>query len=66
MKLSLPRLHSTDDRMINKHGVAGGIKIGGETEALGENLHQCHFLHQTSHRTQPGIKLRLLQWEACD
>jgi hypothetical protein len=66
MELSLSRLYNTDDRMINEHRAVGGIKIIGENEALGQNLHQCHFLHHTYHRAQPGIKSRLLQLEASD
>jgi hypothetical protein len=26
-------------------------ELPGETEVLGENLPQCHFLHQKSHMT---------------
>jgi hypothetical protein len=26
-------------------------ELAGETEILGENLRQCHFVHQKSHMT---------------
>jgi hypothetical protein len=26
-------------------------ELAGETEALGENVHQCHFFHHKSHMT---------------
>jgi hypothetical protein len=26
-------------------------ELAGETKILGENLHQCHFIHHESHMT---------------
>jgi hypothetical protein len=31
-------------------------ELVGETEELGENLPQCHFVHQKSHMAWPGLE----------
>jgi hypothetical protein len=30
-------------------GAVGGMKIGRGNEVLGENLPECHFIHNKSH-----------------
>jgi hypothetical protein len=42
------------------------MRIGRETEVLGENLPQRHFAHRKSHMTWPWIELGPPRWEAID
>jgi hypothetical protein len=41
-------------------------ELAGETELLGENLPQCHFVHQKSHMTWAVLEPGPPQWEAGD
>jgi hypothetical protein len=37
--------------MMDEYGAFGGMGIGKETEVLGGNLPQCHFVYHKSHTT---------------
>jgi hypothetical protein len=41
-------------------------RLGGETEVLGENLPQPHFVRHKSHMRRPGFEPGPPQWEAGD
>jgi hypothetical protein len=39
-------------------------ELAVETDVLGENLAQRHFVHHKFHMTWPGFETRPLRWEA--
>jgi hypothetical protein len=42
------------------------LEFVGETEVLGENLPQRHFVPRKSHMTWPGLEPGPSRWEASD
>jgi hypothetical protein len=47
-------------------GDCGAVVGMKETEVLGENLPQRHFVHNKSHMTRPGLEPGRPRWEASD
>jgi hypothetical protein len=41
-------------------------RLAGETEVLGENLPQRHFVYHKSNMTRPGLERGQPRWEASD
>jgi hypothetical protein len=41
-------------------------RLAGETEVLGENLSQRHFVHHKSYMTRLGIEAGPPRWEASE
>jgi hypothetical protein len=37
--------------IADESGAVGGMRIDSETEVLGENLPQCHFVHHKFYMT---------------
>jgi hypothetical protein len=47
-------------------GAIGGMIIDRETEVLGENLPEYHFIQHKSNITRPGLETGPPRWEASD
>jgi ADP-ribose pyrophosphatase YjhB (NUDIX family) len=41
-------------------------ELAEETQVLGDNLPQCHFVHNESHMTYRGLEPKPPRWEAGD
>jgi hypothetical protein len=41
-------------------------RLAGETEVLGKNLPQRHFVYHKSYMSRPGFEPGLPRWEASD
>jgi hypothetical protein len=42
------------------------LRLAEDTEVLGENPTERHYVHHKFHLTRPGIELGLPRWEASD
>jgi hypothetical protein len=51
MMLSVSRLYSINYRVINEYVAVDGMRIDRGKPILGENLPQCHLVHNKSHMT---------------
>jgi hypothetical protein len=57
--LYLPRVIMMMEKLVE-------WRLTGETEVLGENLPQRHFVHHKSYLTRPGLEPGPPRWEASD
>jgi hypothetical protein len=62
---SVSRLYSVMTGWLMNMEPDGEMRIAGETEVLGENLPQRHFLHHQSHLTRPGREPGPPRWKMC-